>query len=174
MKKKKKNYLTLKKLNSKNINIEYLKWMNDKEVTKFTEQRFKKHSLLDIKNFVREKNKSKNEFLYGIFLKKNNSKTHIGNIKLGPVNFVHKKGQISYFIGEKELWGKGYTTLAIKEIIKVAKKMGLKKVKACFLEMNIGSKKVLEKNNFKLEGKMKSEIIYEGKRYSEYWFGKIL
>ena len=40
--------------------------------------------------------------------------------------------------------------------------------------MNIGSKKVLEKNNFKLEGKMKLEIIHKGKRYNSYWFGKIL
>ena len=60
MKKKKEKLFNLKKIKfKKNINIEYLKWMNDKEVTKFTEQRFKKHSLLDIKNFVREKNKSK-------------------------------------------------------------------------------------------------------------------
>ena len=72
------------------------------------------------------------------------------------------------------MWGKGYTTLAIKEIIKIAKKMRLKKIKAGLYEMNIGSKKVLEKNNFKLEGKMKSEIIYKGKRYNSYWFGKIL
>ena len=68
---------------------------------------------------------------------------NIGNIKLGPINFIHKTGEISYFIGEKELWGKGYTTLAIKEIIKIAKKMGLKKLKAGLYEMNIGSKKVL-------------------------------
>ena len=40
--------------------------------------------------------------------------------------------------------------------------------------MNIGSKKVLEKNNFKLEGKFKSEIVYKGKRCDFYWFGKIL
>ena len=52
--------------------------------------------------------------------------------------------------------------------------MGLKKLKAGFYEMNIGSKKVLEKNNFKLEGKFKSEIVYKGKRYNVYWFGKIL
>ena len=58
--------------------------------------------------------------------------------------------------------------------IKIAKKKGLKKIKAGLFEMNIGSKKVLEKNNFKLEGKMKSEIIYKSKRYNSYWFGKIL
>jgi RimJ/RimL family protein N-acetyltransferase len=72
------------------------------------------------------------------------------------------------------LWGKGYTTLAIKEIIKIAKKKGLKKLKAGLYEMNIGSKKVLEKNGFKIEGKFKSELIFKNKRVDHYFFGKIL
>jgi len=167
--------IILKKLNlKKDISKEYQNWLNDFEVQRYTEQKYKKHSLADVRNFVREKNKSKNEFLYGIFLKKNNLNTHIGNIKLGPINFTHKSAQISYFIGEKELWGNGYTTLAIKEIIKIAKKKGVKKLKAGLYEPNIGSEKVLIKNGFKIEGKFKSEIIYKGKRFNLHWFGKIL
>ena len=167
--------IILKKLNlKKDISKKYQNWLNDFEVQRYTEQKYKKHSLADIRNFVRKKNKSKNEFLYGIFLKKNNLNIHIGNIKLGPINLIHKYAAISYFIGEKELWGKGYTTLAIKEIIKIAKKKGIKKLKAGLYEMNIGSKKVLIKNGFKIEGKFKSEIIYKGKRFNVYWFGKIL
>ena len=146
--------------------------MNDIEVHKYTEQKNKRHSLKDIKDFVIKKNKSKNEFLYGIFLKKN--KSHIGNIKLGPINFIHKFAEISYFIGEKELWGKGCAAKAIREIIKIARKKKLKKLKAGFYEKNFGSKKVLEKNNFKLEGKMKSEMVYNGRRYNLYLYGKIL
>ena len=72
------------------------------------------------------------------------------------------------------MWGNGHATLAIKEIIKIAKKKGIKKLKAGLYEMNIGSKKVLIKNGFKIEGKFKSEIIYKGKRFISYWFGKIL
>lgn len=165
----------LKKLNlNKDISKKYQNWMNDLEVHKYTEQKYTRHSLTSIRKFVREKNKSKNEFLFGIFLNNNNSYLHIGNIKLGPVNFIHKNAEVSYFIGEKELWGKGYTTLAIKEIIKIAKKMGLKKLRAGLYEMNIGSKKALEKNNFKLEGKLKSELLFNGKRCNAYLFGKIL
>ena len=172
---KKTSKIILRKLNLKrDISKTYQNWMNNFEVQKFTEQKYTKHSLINIKNFVREKNKSKNEFLYGIFLKRNNFKIHIGNIKLGPINLIHMTGEISYFIGEKELWGGGGATLAIKEIIKIAKKMGLKKLKASLYEMNIGSKKVLEKNGFKPEGKMKSEIVYKGNRYNLYLFGKIL
>ena len=61
----------LRKLNpKKDISNDYLKWMNDFEVNKYTEQKYKKHKIKDIKKFVNEKNKSNNEFLYGIFLKK--------------------------------------------------------------------------------------------------------
>ena len=112
--------------------------------------------------------------MYGIFIKNNDLNVHIGNIKLGPINFLHKNAYLSYFIGEKELWGNGYTTLAIKEIIKIAKKKGVKKLKAGLYEPNIGSEKVLIKNGFKIEGKFKSEIIYKGKRFNLHWFGKIL
>jgi ribosomal-protein-alanine N-acetyltransferase len=167
--------ITIKKLNyKKDVTLNYLKWMNDPEVQKYTEQKYKKKTIIDIKKFVKEKNKSKNEFLFGIYLKENKKKNHIGNIKLGPINFIHKTAEISYFIGEKDLWGKGYTSEAIKKIINFAKKKKLKKLKACFYEMNHGSKKVLENNGFKIEGKFKSEIIFNKKRYSSYWYGKIL
>ena len=167
--------LFLKKLDpKKDITKKYQKWMNDPEVQKYTEQRYKKHSLKDIKKFVKEKNKSKTEFLFGIFLKKNKILNHIGNIKLGPINFIHLTAEISYFLGEKDLWGKGYTTIAIKKIINIARKKKLKKLKAGFHEMNKGSKKVLEKNGFMLEGKFKSELLYNKKRYLNYWYGKIL
>tara|TARA_B100000886_G_C20347848_1_gene459504 strand:- start:74 stop:595 length:522 start_codon:yes stop_codon:yes gene_type:complete len=167
--------LILKKLNiKKDISKKYLSWMNDPEVHKYTEQKYKKHSYLDIRNFVKKKNETKNEFLYGIFLNEKKLQKHIGNIKLGPVNTIHKTAQISYFIGEKKLWGKGLTTVAISEIIKVAKKKGIKKLKAGFVEMNKGSKKVLTRNGFKIEGKFKSEVIYKGRRVNTFWLGKIL
>jgi [ribosomal protein S5]-alanine N-acetyltransferase len=171
----KSNKIILRKLNLKSdISKKYKNWMNDFEVHKYTEQKYAKHSLANIRKFVQEKNNSKNEFLYGIFLKKNDSSIHIGNIKIGPINFIHKNAELSYFIGEKQLWGKGYTSLAIIEAVKIAKKMGIKKLKAGCYEKNIGSKKVLEKNKFKLEGKLKSEYIFMKKRTSQYLFGRIL
>ena len=47
----------LKQLNpAKDIGVKYQKWMNDIEVHKYTEQKYKKHSLKDIKHFVIQKN----------------------------------------------------------------------------------------------------------------------
>ena len=148
----------LKELTPKDVSKSYVKWMGDCEVHKFTSQKYKKNSLKDVTKYVREKKNSKNEFLYGIFLQKN--KEHIGNIKLGPINYVHKNANISYFIGNKNYWGKGYAALAIAEVIKIAKKKGLKKLQANFHEMNYASKKVLEKNKFKFKGTQKSNTVF--------------
>ena len=54
------------------------------------------------------------------FFKK--KKIYIGNIKLGQILPFHKAKFISYFIGEKKLWEKGYGKTAIVEILKIAKK----------------------------------------------------
>ena len=166
--------IILKKLSiKKNISLNYLKWMNDTDVQKYTEQRFKRHSLKDIRNFVQNKNSSKDEFLFGIFIKKKRL-FHIGNIKLGPINFIHKTAFISYFIGEKSFWGKNYGSKAISEIIKIAKKKKLKKLKAGVYEQNLASQKVLKKNGFEIEGRFKFEKVYKGRRYTYFEYGKIL
>ena len=162
----------LKELNTQNVNKIYLKWMNDKKVQKFTEQRYKKHSIKDITSFVKEKKRSKNEILYGIFTKK--EKLHIGNIKLGPTNFKHKTSEISYFIGNINFWNKGYASRAIKEIIVIAKKKSIKKLTAGFYKENIASKKILEKNNFKLEAIFKSQFKIKNRRTDGIVYGLIL
>ena len=48
--------IILKKLNiKKDITEKYLKWMNDKIVHKYTEQKYSKHTLSSIRNFVKKK-----------------------------------------------------------------------------------------------------------------------
>lgn len=168
------NYkLRLKKLRISHVNLEYLGWMNDYDVTKFTEQKFKKHSLLGIKNFVKEKQISKNEFLYGIFVQEKSHLTHVGNIKLGPINKIHSTAEISYIIGNKKFWRKGLGTLSVKKMIILAKKkFKLKKLIAGCYQNNFGSIKVLKKNFFKKEAELKSQVIFESKRINKLIFGR--
>ena len=167
-----KQLIYLKKLNIKNISPNYTKWMNDYNVVKYTEQRFQKHSFKDIKNFILEKNKSKIEYLYGIFLKKKNILIHVGNIKLGPINKNHMSAYVSYIIGEKIFWGKGIASFALKKIIKIAKKkIKLKKILAGCYENNHSSIKVLKKNHFKREAIFASQILFEKKRIKGLVFG---
>ena len=170
-----KTEIRLKELNLSDVNKTYQKWMNDSEIFRFSKQSNKKHSLRQIKEFVLNKKKSKSEFLYKILIYENKKNKHMGNIKLGPINFENKTADISYFIGEKNYWGQGITTKAIKMIINLAKKkFKLKKLQAGHWEKNIASKKVLLKNKFKLEGILKSQIQTKKGRINRYLYGLVI
>lgn len=165
--------LILKELKITDITKSYINWLNDNEIVKFTELRYKKHTNKDVVNFVKEINKSRDSFLYGIFyIKDLNKKLHIGNIKIGPINFKHKSAYISYIIGHKSFLKKGIGSWAISEAIKISKKkFKLKKLFAGVYSMNIPSKKALLKNKFKCEGLLKSSIIYNKKRHDSMIYG---
>ena len=92
----------LKILKVSDVNESYVKWLNDYEVTKYTEQRYFKHDVKRVKKFVDEKYKSENDLLFGIYFEN----LHIGNIKLGPIIWEHKSANISYIIGNKSFWRK--------------------------------------------------------------------
>jgi ribosomal-protein-alanine N-acetyltransferase len=98
----------------------YLSWLKSSDVRKFTDLKYQSFSVKKIKEFIYEKNKSKNEFLLGIFLKRNN--IHIGNVKIGPIDKYNRTAEISYFIGESENRNKGYATFVIKKAIIFSKK----------------------------------------------------
>lgn len=162
----------LKKITIKNISRNYIKWMKSHDVLKYTEQRFQKQSLKAIQEYIKLKNKSKVDKLFGIFFKKKKSEIHVGNIKLGSIDWNHKTANVSYMIGEKIFQRKGIASYALKKIAKIAKKkFKLKKLTAGCYENNIGSIKVLRKNFFRKEARFTSQILFEKKRISKLVFG---
>ena len=155
-----KKNLVLKTFLISHITKEYINWLNDKRVVKFTEQRFFKHDESSVKKFVLKNLNSKKNYLFGIFFKKK----HVGNIKLGPIDKKYKKSDISYIIGKSRLWNKGIATKSIAMISSFAFKiLNLKTLRAGSYLSNIGSIKVLEKNGFvfsKYSTKNKKKIIF--------------
>ena len=77
-------------------------------------------------------------------------KKHIGNIKLGPINWKKLSTQISFFLGEESFWGKGIIPQVIKKLIEFAsKKLNINEINAGYYEENFASAKVFEKCLFK-------------------------
>ena len=54
----------IKKVKFNHYSANYLKWMNDKKVLEFTEQKYRKHTKKDILDFIRTKQISKLESLW--------------------------------------------------------------------------------------------------------------
>jgi RimJ/RimL family protein N-acetyltransferase len=134
----------------------YVSWLNDPEVNQFLETRFYPQSIESIKDFVSKTNNSNHSYLCAIVTVKEGR--HIGNIKVGPLHPFYKRIDISYFIGDRDSWGKGYASEAVWLMTKFAfRDLEAHKVKGLVREYNLGSRKVLEKVGFKLEGILKSE-----------------
>jgi len=160
----------LRILRENDISENYISWLNDYEITKYTEQRFYKHNFENVRNFVNDKFKSKNDFLFGIFY----DDLHIGNVKLGPVKWEHKSTEVSYFIGNKNYWGIGIATDVVNSIVKFSiNSLSLIKINAGYYETNIASAKLLEKCGFNVEGRVTSNIIFENRRIDLIFTGYI-
>jgi len=147
----------LKKLAPQKELKTWILWLNDKKITKFSEKRFKKHTISSQKNFLSKKLKNQSSFIFQIKFKNK----FIGVIELSSVNVFKQGCEISYMIGEKKLHGRGFATQAIKICLEFARhKLNLKKVYAGINSKNIGSERVLKKNFFR-----KMNVINDYYRY---------
>lgn len=162
--------ITLKVLTPKDVSDKYVNWFNDYEVVRYTEQKFVQHNKKGVIDFVKDKLNSNIDLLFGIFF----DTRHIGNIKLGPIDFNHKVSDISFVIGDKEMWGKGVMTQVIDFVVGLAfNDVGLDKITAGAYANNVGSIKTLKRNGFIVEGRRIKQTLFEGERIDAVIFGRV-
>ena len=158
-------------LQLEDVSSRYVKWFSDDDVVKFSDNQYRKFSLNSQIDYIKSCLNDEDIDLYGIF----DLDHHIGNISISGLNSPHKRAEISYVIGSKSHWGKGAAAFAIAEIIALARtKYNLNKLFAGLADKNIGSRKVLEKNGFILEGTRIEHLYYNGDYYDQLDFGLIL
>tara|TARA_B100000989_G_scaffold266683_1_gene220336 strand:+ start:335 stop:850 length:516 start_codon:yes stop_codon:yes gene_type:complete len=162
--------LKIKELKTSDVSKKYVSWLNNKNINKYIEARFTKHTIKSQKKYILALNKSKNDIIFGIFTKQN---IHIGNVKIGPINFIHKFTEISYLIGDKKYQRKGYSFEAISLIENyIFNKLKIKKITAGVYSNNFASIKLLKKLGFKKEGVKISQCIFNRRRIDVFSFYK--
>ena len=149
----------------------YVNWLNDPRVHEFLETRHSPQTLDSIKEYVSKVSLDLLSYHFAIILSCNNR--HIGNIKLGPVDLVHRVSDISYFIGDVPSWGCGYAYQAIQAVLIFAfENLDLKRIQASCYESNIGSINLLKKCGFSKEGVLRNRFIdINDQRSSSYIYG---
>ena len=96
----------------------------------------------------------------------------IGGVSLRGIRKGHK-ARIGYWLGEA-YWGQGFMVEAIYAITKLGfEQFGLHRIEAKVFLPNKGSKRVLEKAGFRLEGLLKKEYLKDGKFIDAYLFAKV-
>ena len=88
---------------------------------------------------------------------------HIGNCSYFNIDSVNHQAEIGIMIGEKEYWGKGCATEAIRLISNYAFiTLNLHKLTAGCYRANAASSKAFEKAGFIEEGMRKAHMFYDG------------
>ena len=153
--------------------VKYLSWLTDPLVTRYLEVEGQDAASIEsITSYLKSLNDSKSNLLLGIF--SNEDGLHIGNIKLGSIDFHHSRGDIGFLIGEKNFWGKGYASEAISLVANYAfSSLMLHKITAGCYEENIASEKALVRAGFKLEAVLPGHLSYENKWTAKKIFGMI-
>ena len=155
--------VTLRPLTVADVSDAYVGWMNDATTNRYMETRWRTHSREDVEAFVADKERSATEHLFGIFL--NAGGRHIGNLKVGPIDANHGRGELSYFIGDPGARGQGYASEAVALGVRIGfEQLGLAKLTAGIYARNAESGRVLAKNGFAAEGRRPSHFAFEGGR----------
>lgn len=164
--------LYLREVRLEDVNENYYRWMNDPDVTRFLESRFYPHSLESLRQFVTGKQGDRNNVFLAIVL--HDGDRHIGNIKLGPIDWIHRLGEIGILIGEKDCWGKGYASQAICLLADYAfNRLDLYKLTAGCYGNNEGSTRAFEKAGFVREGVRKEHFFCDGTRVDLILLGRV-
>jgi len=151
----------LREVRPSDVNEAYYSWMNDPEITRYLESRFFPNDMESLEDYVSKRQKDPNDIFLAIVLK--DTDRHVGNIKLGPINWIHRLADVGVLIGDKDSWGKGYATEAIGLVARMAfHNLNLHKLTAGYYADNKGSERAFLKNGFLIEGKRRAHRFSNG------------
>jgi len=149
----------LRRLTEKDVSQEYLDWFQDEAVTEYLDsRRLSRESVVD---YIKTGASQRLHFMYGIF--DGSTGCHIGNIKIGPIQWSHLVSDLVCVIGAREFWGKGLAKEAIRLGNRVAFDVyGMRKVSGGIASGNVGSIKAYTGADWVIEAVLKDHHLIDG------------
>lgn len=96
----------------------------------------------------------------------------IGLIGLYTIYWLHREAFMGIQIGEREFWGKGYGTDALRVLLRYGfEELNLQRVSLSFLDGNDRALRSYEKCGFRYEGRERRAWAYDGRRWDEIYMG---
>lgn len=145
-----------------------LKLVNDKELKKFLVNNIAfPMSRLEEEQWIKSQ-KSNKEGTYNFAIEDIETNKYIGGCGINSVNWLTRVAIVGIMIGDKDYWGKGYGTDAMKVLIDfIFNDMNINKIRLSVFSFNERARRSYEKCGFEVEGVLKDEIFKDGKYYDE-------
>lgn len=152
--------LRLRPFQPADINATYLGWLNDPEVTRFSNQRFHQHTAESCEAYLASFTASSNSFL---LIEKRQDQQPIGTATMYR-NSHHGTADIGLMLGERCCWGQGYGSEAWQASLEaLLAEAAMRKVTGGTARPNQAMVQIMERAGMYLEAVRTGQELIEGK-----------
>ena len=151
--------LLLRPFEPSDIDERYLGWLQDPEVTRFSNQRFRSHTLESCFVYQRSFNDSLNTFL---LLEHRADRMPIGTMTIYRADH-HGTADIGLMLGNRSYWRQGLGLEAWSTVLNaLVQEAGLRKVTGGTARPNKGMVKIMEQSGMRLEAVRHQQELIDG------------
>lgn len=153
-------HLRIEPFTEQHLTLRYVGWLNDPEVVRFSEQRFKTHSLESCRDYMQSFENTANYF-WALVIRDANL-GHIGNMT-AYVDSDQMIADLGIMIGEKKIWAQGYGLEAWLAVSQYLFESGITKVTAGTLSVNSRMLALMRRSGMGDDIYIPRESLFEGR-----------
>lgn len=149
----------LRPLTADDVTERYLAWFSDDSVTRYLEVR--SVTRREATDYIERGTETNAYFMCAVCDRE--SGRHIGNLKIGPIRWAHRVSDMVTVIGDRDFWGKGVATDAIRLASRLAfEVLGMSKLHASMYSGNVGSLRAYTRAGWHVEARLRNQGLIEG------------
>lgn len=153
----------------KDITHEYIDWLNDPLVMRFSNQRFLKHDRDSCRRYLASFEGSPNLF---VSVRRRDNEQAIGTMT-AYVALWHGTADLGIMIGDRSAWGHGYGQDAWDRMTKfLLDEQGLRKITCGTLACNEAMIRLAMRSGMELEGRRKAQELIDGEPVDILYFAQ--
>jgi diamine N-acetyltransferase len=140
----------------------FVRWFNDPEVLHYLLM-YMPMSLAEEEKWFEEQLQKQDGRIFAIEAIDGDQSVHIGNTGIHNVDWKNRTAEVGIAIGEKDYWGQGYGTDALKTLLRFAfQEMNLHRVQLRVHDYNARAIRCYEKCGFQHEGRQRQALFRDG------------
>lgn len=152
--------LRLEPFEEKHLSEKYVKWLAEPQSMKYSENRFRTHTLESCRDYMKSFDGSPNLF-YAI-VAKSGDLGHLGNLNV-YVDERHSTADIGILVGDPKSWGKGYGAEAWGRMVKhLLDDRKIRKVTGGCVANNEAMVRIMKSCNMVPDGRRTRQYVYDG------------
>ncbi len=146
----------------------FVRWLNDPEVRQYLAM-YMPMSMAEEERWFERQLEDPDSRIFAI---ETEDGGHIGNIGLHSIDWKNRKALLGIVIGEKECWGQGYGSDAIRTLLGFAfGEMNLHRVFLTVYDYNERAIRCYEKSGFQHEGRLREARFSDSRYHDELMMG---